>query len=202
MTRSRTSSAAACTARDLASDACKPASRTSRIRSGASVSCSTTSQVSSWRRRQRSVCSNCTVMSPSSCFSVRSNGRTDGTFEAARSGTLSASSARTLARMMHSNRTSSSEKPTISNLCNKSRSPETQSSGQGTSGLGQSRPASVPKTSTSTSGWSDKRHASPVRWKSQSALPFEASMALSSRGLTALCEATCRTIFSCNGSPC
>mmetsp|Transcript_30125 Transcript_30125/g.71087 ORF Transcript_30125/g.71087 Transcript_30125/m.71087 type:complete len:232 (+) Transcript_30125:369-1064(+) len=175
-------------------------SRTSRRLPGASVSSSTTSEVSSWRRRQRSEWRSCTMMSPSSCFSVRSWGRTDGIFEAARSGTLSGSRARTPTRMTHSSRTSSSEKPTIRSLCMRSSSPASQSSGQGTSGLEQSKAASVPRTSTSTSGRSDRRHASRVMSKSQSACPCEDCIALSKRGRTALCAAVCRTIFSRSGS--
>mmetsp|Transcript_843 Transcript_843/g.2898 ORF Transcript_843/g.2898 Transcript_843/m.2898 type:complete len:290 (-) Transcript_843:794-1663(-) len=198
--RSRTSSAAANTARDLASAGCPPPSRTSRILSGASVSRSTTSDVSSWRRRQRSEWRSCTTMSPSSCFSVRSGGRTDGTLEAARRGTLSGSKARTPTRTTHSRRTSSSEKPTIRSLCIKSRRPASQSSGQGTAGIEQSRPANVPMISTSTSGRSDERHANRVISKSQSACPWEDCIVLSKRGRTALWAQMCRKTLSSRGS--
>mmetsp|Transcript_58271 Transcript_58271/g.127813 ORF Transcript_58271/g.127813 Transcript_58271/m.127813 type:complete len:215 (+) Transcript_58271:481-1125(+) len=143
------------------------------------------------------------MISTSSCFSRSSSGRTEGTFEDARSITLSGSKARMLLIIMHSSTTSSGEKPTISSRWSRSRRPSSHSSGQGTSGLSQSSPASMPSASTSTSGRSTA--AAARRTTSWSQLMLSSDESPSSTARTRCrrdwCEMMCRTIFSRSGSP-
>mmetsp|Transcript_63642 Transcript_63642/g.114564 ORF Transcript_63642/g.114564 Transcript_63642/m.114564 type:complete len:206 (-) Transcript_63642:1744-2361(-) len=177
-TRSRSSSAAAFAACEPRRSCGPLSSRSSSMTcSTASVSWSRTSQVSSPSSRHRSAKSSWTTMSPSLCFSAKTSGRSGSTWDTASRLEAAGSMARTPTRMTHSRIRSSSEKPIISSLLSSSIRPPWQSSAQGTSSAPQSRAASVPISSTTTSGLSEAHSVASCTssWSQAAPLPWSPS---------------------------
>mmetsp|Transcript_51746 Transcript_51746/g.150362 ORF Transcript_51746/g.150362 Transcript_51746/m.150362 type:complete len:227 (+) Transcript_51746:590-1270(+) len=202
---SNTSSAAECTTCSAASRALPMDERNiSSTWSTRSVSRSTTSRVSSCSKRHRTANNSCEMKSASSSFSASKSANNRGTFEVASSGTHSESKAKVPTSIMHSNWTSSSENPTMSNLCNTSNKPPSHSVNQGTSLFELSKAARTPIASTSTSGrLADAPATRTTSCNHESSSPSPARITPRRRRRTGGCAAACRKTFNINGSaPC
>mmetsp|Transcript_74827 Transcript_74827/g.206318 ORF Transcript_74827/g.206318 Transcript_74827/m.206318 type:complete len:229 (-) Transcript_74827:967-1653(-) len=164
-----------------------------------SVSCRTTSRTSSKMSRHWKQYISWTTISSSSRFSTRRSCNSPGKREPATCCADSLQRARLLTTMTHSSTISSSEKLGTKSLVTSSTSPASQSSPQGTSG--NVMLASVPSTSTSTSGLSTLQSA--IRTNSFIHFDIRTLSLTSSSHMgtrTSLWEETWRTTLQSRGS--